>query len=128
MIETGKWYEKSGNCGDVVCSTRVRLARNLKQFPFPGKGHRSTAGSRGAEGAGCPPFWKQHFVQGVPFCTLENASEEEAVSLVERHIVSPEFISDRRGKAVLISDDESISILINEEDHLRSRCCEKAFL
>ena len=37
MIETGKWYEKSGNCGDVVCSTRVRLARNLKQFPFPAK-------------------------------------------------------------------------------------------
>ena len=41
------------------------------------------------------------------------------MSLVERHIVSPEFISDRRGKAVLISEDESISIMINEEDHLR---------
>ena len=39
--------------------------------------------------------------------------------MVERHIVSPEFISDRRGKAVLISEDESISIMINEEDHLR---------
>ena len=38
---------------------------------------------------------------------------------VERHIVSPEFISDRRGKAILISADESVSIMINEEDHLR---------
>ena len=53
------------------------------------------------------------------FLPLESASEEEAVSLVERHIVSPEFISDRRGKAVLISEDESISIMVNEEDHLR---------
>ena len=34
MTETAKWYEKAGSCGDVVVSTRVRLARNLKQFPF----------------------------------------------------------------------------------------------
>ena len=58
---------------------------------------------------------------------LENASEEEAVSLVERHIVSPEFISDRRGKAVLISDDESISIMVNEEDHLRIQVLREGF-
>ena len=37
MAELTKWYEKAGNCGDVVCSTRVRLARNLKQFPFPAR-------------------------------------------------------------------------------------------
>ena len=61
------------------------------------------------------------------FVPLENASEEEAVSLVERHIVSPEFISDRRGKAVLISDDESISIMINEEDHLRIQVLREGF-
>lgn len=58
---------------------------------------------------------------------LENASEDEAVSLVERHIVSPEFISDRRGKAVLISDDESISIMVNEEDHLRIQVLREGF-
>ena len=37
MTETAKWYEKAGNCGDVVISTRVRLARNLKQYPFPAR-------------------------------------------------------------------------------------------
>ena len=35
MAEQVKWYERAGACGDVVCSTRVRLARNLKQYPFP---------------------------------------------------------------------------------------------
>ena len=35
MTETAKWYEKAGNCGDVVISTRVRLARNLRGYPFP---------------------------------------------------------------------------------------------
>ncbi len=33
MTETVKWYEKAGNCSDVVCSTRIRLARNLKKYP-----------------------------------------------------------------------------------------------
>ena len=109
MTETAKWYEKAGNCGDVVISTRVRLARNLKQYPFPA---RATDKQREA----VEQKVKDALLRFLP---LESASEEEAVSLVERHIVSPEFISDRRGKAVLISEDESISIMINEEDHLR---------
>ena len=119
MTETAKWYEKAGNCGDVVCSTRVRLARNLRQFPFPA---RATVKQREA----VEQQVKDALLSGnsilskeFRFLPLESASEEEAVSLVERHIVSPEFISDRRGKAVLISEDESISIMINEEDHLR---------
>lgn len=127
MIETGKWYEKSGNCGDVVCSTRVRLARNLKQFPFPAK---ATDPQRAAVEQ---KVWdallsgNSILSKEFRFVPLENASEEEAVSLVERHIVSPEFISDRRGKAVLISDDESISIMVNEEDHLRIQVLREGF-
>ncbi len=119
MAELTKWYEKAGNCGDVVCSTRVRLARNLKQYPFPS---RATIKQREA----VEQKVKDALLSGnsilskeFRFLPLESASEEEAVSLVERHIVSPEFISDRRGKAVLISEDESISIMVNEEDHLR---------
>ena len=127
MIETGTWYEKSGNCGDVVCSTRVRLARNLKQFPFPAKAtvpQREAVEQkvRDALLSGNSILSKE-----FRFVPLENASEEEAVSLVERHIVSPEFISDRRGKAVLISDDESISIMINEEDHVRIQVLREGF-
>ena len=119
MGELKKWYEKAGSCSDVVCSTRVRLARNLRQFPFP---TRATDKQREA----VEEKVKEALLSGnsilsreFRFIPLESASEEEAVSLVERHIVSPEFISDRRGKAVLISEDESISIMINEEDHLR---------
>ena len=47
MTETAKWYEKAGSCGDVVVSTRVRLARNLKQYPFPA---RASASQREAVG------------------------------------------------------------------------------
>ena len=110
MTETAKWYEKAGNCGDVVISTRVRLARNLKQYPFPA---RATDKQREA----VEQKVKDALLSGnsilskeFRFLPLESASEEEAVSLVERHIVSPEFISDRRGKAVRSSEDESNSL------------------
>ena len=127
MTETAKWYEKAGSCGDVVVSTRVRLARNLKQYPFPA---RASASQREA----VERQVKDALLSGngilskeFRFVPLENTTEEEAVSLVERHIVSPEFIADRRGKAVLISADESISIMVNEEDHLRIQVLREGF-
>ena len=127
MIETGKWYEKSGNCGDVVCSTRVRLARNLKQFPFPAKATDPQREAVEQKVRDALLSGNSILSKEFRFVPLENASEDEAVSLVERHIVSPEFISDRRGKAVLISDDESISIMVNEEDLLRIQVLREGF-
>ena len=127
MTETAKWYEKAGSCGDVVVSTRVRLARNLKQYPFPA---RASASQREA----VERQVKDALLSGnsirskeFRFVPVENTTQEEAVSLVERHIVSPEFIADRRGKAVLISADESISIMVNEEDHLRIQVLREGF-
>ncbi|HCA56287.1 MAG TPA: protein arginine kinase, partial [Ruminococcaceae bacterium] len=53
------------------------------------------------------------------YIQMSELTQEEAVSLVERHLVSPEFISDRQGRGLLLLDDESVSIMINEEDHVR---------
>ena len=119
MAETVKWYEKAGNCADVVCSTRVRLARNLKQFPFPARASAKQREEVEKRVRDALLSSNSILSREFSFLPLESASEEEAVSLVERHIVSPEFVSDRRGKALLVSADEGISIMINEEDHLR---------
>ena len=119
MNEVLKWYEKAGNCGDVVYSTRVRLARNLRQYPFPNKA--SDTQKQEIEAKIRDALLNGNSVASSQFSyvPLESLSDEEAVSLVERHIVSPEFIADRRNKALLLSDDESTSIMVNEEDHLR---------
>ena len=119
MTETAKWYEKAGSCGDVVVSTRVRLARNLKQYPFPARASASQREAVERQVKDALLSGNSILSKEFRFVPLENTTQEEAVSLVERHIVSPEFIADRRGKAVLISADESISIMVNEEDHLR---------
>jgi protein arginine kinase len=117
MAETQKWYEKAGNCGDIVCSTRVRLARNLKQYPFPNKANEEQRAE--IEDKVRDALLSKSSAIHFQFVPLAELSEEEAVSLVERHIVSPDFISDSRDKALLVSEDESVSIMINEEDHLR---------
>lgn len=119
MTETLKWYEKSGLDGDVVLSTRVRLARNLTAFPFPSRASMSQ--KQEIEKKVNQALMSASSVMSgeFAFVPLKALSREAAVSLAERHIVSPGFISDVDGKAVLLSKDESISIMINEEDHLR---------
>lgn len=119
MAELTKWYEKAGDCSDVVCSTRVRLARNLKQYSFPNRA--SSEDKAQIENAVKQALFSGGSALATQFnyVPINELSEEAAVSLVERHIVSPEFISDTDGKAVLVSNDESVSIMINEEDHLR---------
>lgn len=114
-----KWYEATGKEGDVVISTRIRLARNLKQFPFPCK--------LDAEGRKkVISLVKEALLEGnsaiagdFTYVDMAGLSEAEAVSLVERHLVSPEFISEREGRGLLLRTDESVSIMINEEDHIR---------
>ncbi len=56
--------------------------------------------------------------QNFEFIDLEDISKVEAVSLVERHLASPEFISESDGRGILITEDESVSIMLNAEDHL----------
>ena len=114
-----KWYEKSGDQGDVILSTRIRLARNIKEYPFPGR--LSLDQRQKVEKAVCGSVGQCMQLIGSPyrFINMEDISKTDAVSLVERHLVSPEFISDTRGRGLILSDDESVSIMINEEDHLR---------
>lgn len=114
-----KWYESTGKEKDVVISTRIRLARNLKQFPFPCK--LDPAGREQVI-----TLVKETVLQENPvisedfsYIAMSSLSETEAVSLVERHLVSPEFISEREGRGLLLSRDEAISLMINEEDHIR---------
>ncbi|MDR3644371.1 MAG: protein arginine kinase, partial [Clostridia bacterium] len=58
-------------------------------------------------------------VNNFEFFEMERLTPARAMSLAERHLVSPEFARDREGRALLLSKDESVSIMINEEDHIR---------
>lgn len=112
-----KWYEKGGNRGVDIISTRVRFARNLREYPFPSRLNliqKEEIIKKVGSALAISPI-----SEGFECKHLSDLSEIERVSLVERHLVSPEFISDPEGRAVFIYKDESISIMVNEEDHIR---------
>ena len=100
---------------EAVVSTRIRLARNLKEYPFPIR--------LSAEKA-CEIVDKVG--EALQDCTMKfhridlNAVPDTIrVAMIERHLVSPDFISAKEGRAVYLSDDNTVSIMVNEEDHIR---------
>lgn len=114
-----KWYEKAGDQGDIIVSTRIRLARNLRNCPFPCKLQKDGMLKVDAAVKDAVLNGNSAIAGEFDYIDMGSLTQTDAVSLVERHLVSPEFASDREGRGLLLMKDESVSIMINEEDHLR---------
>ncbi len=111
-----KWYTNKGNESDVVLSTRVRLARNLKNYPFPTK---LGAEERMKVNEIVRDVIIDENTKDLHFVKMQDLPPYQAVSLAEKHLISPEFASVSTGRAVILSDDEDVSIMLCEEDHIR---------
>ena len=101
----------------IAVSSRIRLARNLADLPFPQR--CSSEQLRSVIDRVFAAADTTTFLHNADSYLLEELSSVERQLLVERHLVSPEFISSDQPAAVLISRDETCSLMINEEDHLR---------
>lgn len=111
-----RWYQQCGNEGDVVISTRIRLARNVEHTPFPAAmsvGQKEEMVTRIFEAI------SEERETSLRHIRMTELTETEALSMVERHLISPVFAQRENGAALLLARDESVSIMINEEDHLR---------
>ena len=111
-----KWYMGLGNQGDVVLSTRVRLARNLEDYPFPS---RLDAKEKQQVSSIIKEALSDYSEKNLNDVELSALSPAGAVSLAEKHLISPEFASDTKGRGLLLSEEEDISIMLCEEDHVR---------
>ena len=109
------WYLETTN-EDAVISTRVRIARNISGNPFINKISNENASHiinivRDA---------LQNTNYGLKVMLLKDMDDITKLSLVEKHIISPEFAMNKTEiGAIAINDEENICIMINEEDHLR---------
>ncbi len=99
----------------VYISSRVRLARNLRNYPFPSR----MSDTERSEMIGKVKTAIEELDEGLMFVNLQELSDTQIVAMVERHLISPEFADRSRERALAVSKDESISIMIGEEDHLR---------
>lgn len=109
------WYKKDGTEGDIVVSSRVRLARNLADLPFS---CRMTAEMLETLKQRVKEALADLFIK-LQFIEMDDVPKTEIEAMVERHVISPDFAKNHTGRAIAISSDESVSIMIGEEDHLR---------
>ncbi|HBL41611.1 MAG TPA: protein arginine kinase [Ruminococcaceae bacterium] len=116
-----KWYKNGGEKSEVVVSTRVRLARNLEEYPFPAK--LDSAGKKQINNL-VKDALLGNTEDELSFIEMESLSRAQTISLAERHLISPEFTGSGVGHALLLSDDESVSIMLCEEDHIRIQVME----
>lgn len=112
------WYDKKGNKGDFVISTRARLARNLRGFNFPG----AMTAEQSQTVINMVLEAMKPVLAGYKVYNIWEMSEREIGLLVEKRLISPNFPTGALKKTALVSEDESICIMINEEDHIRIQC------
>lgn len=111
------WLRGRGPDSDVVISTRIRLARNLSGVPFPH--HASPEQLRSVLSKVKSALEKVSELANLKLVELSSLDPIERQALVEKHLVSPQHIQDPASRAVILSPDESVSVMVNEEDHLR---------
>jgi protein arginine kinase len=113
------WMREQGPNHDIVLSSRIRLARNFADVPFP-----IIAGQKDLEEI--REFLKEQFEhrsfqehQNFEFISIRDLTAIEKSVLVEKHLISPLLAKKEGAAATLISDNEQVSVMINEEDHIR---------
>jgi protein arginine kinase len=111
------WLSGSGEHADIVLSSRTRLARNLSRHRYPVRAEPDEA--RAVVELVKAVIKKSTLDGGGTFFDAGDLAANEREFLVERHLISPEFIRDDTPRGLYIDDGESSSLMVNEEDHLR---------
>ena len=111
------WITGGGPDSNIILSSRVRLARNLSNIPFPSAMDQEKAGlvMESVRSAVIPSESQKHY----SFISMEQQNLLEKQVLVEKHLISPGLLKNSQNSAAIIDEDEITSIMINEEDHIR---------
>jgi len=111
------WLKGEGPHADMVLSTRIRLARNLSDVPFT---HRARDEQlHGVLAAVSSAVQPSKSLAGGLLIKMQDCTPIERQVLVERHLVSHELGDGARPRGIYVAPDDRVSIMINEEDHLR---------
>jgi protein arginine kinase len=116
-FRSGAWLRGSGPECDIAICTRVRLARNLRGFPFAPR--LADKDSRELYDLVLSGLQQPGLPETLSIVDLASVDELDRTVLVERHLISRELATSSRPSGVAVDADESVAIMINEEDHLR---------
>ncbi len=122
---TGEWLKGEGPDADIVISSRVRIARNIKGYPFfhwAGKKEKMEVFSAVKEAIGASKYMKS-----AMFVRIVDMDDVDRLFFVERHLMSREHGIADEAKALAVEDKEIISVMVNEEDHIRAHAIHSGF-
>lgn len=116
----GSWLTREDSYSDAIISSRIRLARNLQGHTFPSRASASELKKVRQQVLqackACPAFESASFIE------LATLSEWECKYFVERRLASPQLVENRESSLLVVGEEEAISVMVNEEDHLRMQC------
>lgn len=118
------WIGGAGPEGEIALTSRVRLARNLRCQPFPGRASAEKLSEIVAELRDIPAKLAAEDGCAYQFVALSNLTLLARNVLVEKHIISPNHAAEPENRALIVREDAGVSIMVNEEDHLRLQCLE----
>jgi protein arginine kinase len=113
----GEWLRGSGPMSEIVISSRIRLARNVAGSPFLSRASRNQR--QHLETKIRDTILAAQISTQTLYVDLDSAPEIDRTLLVERHLISKPHAAAEGARGVAVGEDETVSIMVNEEDHLR---------
>ncbi|MFC1594680.1 protein arginine kinase [Candidatus Omnitrophota bacterium] len=125
LNQRSEWLKGEGPHSDIVISSRVRLARNLQQDLFPNRANakQGEANLHKIKLA----LSKVDLLKKSMYVDVSTLDDVDKQFLIERHLMSHEHAAKGENKALLVTEEEIISVMINEEDHLRIQVMRSGF-
>jgi len=122
---SGEWLRGTGPDSDIVVSSRIRLARNLAQFPFPNRADDVVRSD--IEDLLREKVEHLKFNTALNYVDVSTLATLDRQFLVERQLISREHAESHGSRGVGFGDEENVSLMVNEEDHLRIQVLRSGF-
>jgi protein arginine kinase len=115
------WIKHKTEDNDIVLSSRIRVARNIKNKPFPHKLNECESREivKSVEEA---IFASAHIKKQYNSIYMWELDDGTGKYYLEKHLISPKFLTNKEKAAFILGENETVSIMINEEDHIRLQC------
>lgn len=120
------WLTYEDRPESLVISSRIRLARNIKDKPFPNK-VSDEAGRNIVSSVEDAFFSNSHMREDFKCMHLWEEDNNSKISYIEKHLVSSKLVQNNSKSAFIVNNNETVSIMINEEDHIRLQCISGGF-
>ena len=122
---SGEWLRGTGPDSDIVVSSRIRLARNLAKFPFPNRADDATRAE--VEALLREKLELLKLGTSLIYVDVNMLEKLDRQFLVERQLISREHADSHGSRGVGFGDRENVSLMVNEEDHLRIQVLRSGF-